>query len=120
MFETLRHILDAHGPRSRAVIWAHNSHIGDARFTEMGTVRDELNIGQLCRETFGGAASLIGMGTHAGTVAAASDWDGEMEMMRVRPSRSDSYERLFHDAGVRRSLLEFRRDDVLRRRCSSV
>lgn len=116
MFETLGHILDAHGPRSKAVVWAHNSHIGDARFTEMGSVRNELNIGQLCREKFGEAATLIGFGTHTGTVAAASDWDGEMEVMRVRPSRADSYERLFHEAGVERGLVEFRSHEALRRR----
>lgn len=116
MFETLGHVLNAHGPQSKAVVWAHNSHIGDARFTEMGTVRDELNIGQLCRQKFGEAAALIGFGTHTGTVAAASDWDGEMEVMRVRPSRADSYERLFHDAGVERGLVEFRRHEPLRRR----
>ncbi len=109
MFETLGHILDAQGPRSKAVVWAHNSHIGEARFTEMGAVREELNIGQLCREKFADAACLIGFGTHTGTVAAASDWDGEMEVMQVRPSRPDSYERQFHDAGVARGLLEFRR-----------
>ena len=53
MFETLEHLLEARGPRSKAVVWAHNSHIGDARYTEMGLVREELNIGQLCRERFG-------------------------------------------------------------------
>ncbi|MCA1411743.1 protein-L-isoaspartate(D-aspartate) O-methyltransferase [Bradyrhizobium sp. NBAIM20] len=116
MFETLGHILDAQGPRSKAVVWAHNSHIGDARYTEMGAVRDELNIGQLCRQKFAEAASLIGFGTHTGTVAAASDWDAEMEVMPVRPSRPDSYERLFHDAGAASGLLEFRRDEGLRRR----
>lgn len=116
MFETLGHLLDAQGPRSKAVVWAHNSHIGDARFTEMGTVREELNIGPLCREKFADAACLIGFGTHTGTVASASDWDGEMEVMQVRPSRPDSYERQFHDAGVARGLLEFRRDERLRRR----
>jgi erythromycin esterase-like protein len=116
MFETLGHILEAHGSQSKAVVWAHNSHIGDARFTEMGAIRDELNIGQLCREKFGDRASLIGFGTHTGTVAAASDWDGDMEVMRVRPSRWDSYERLFHDAGATRGLVEFRRDEALRRR----
>jgi protein-L-isoaspartate(D-aspartate) O-methyltransferase len=116
MFETLGHILDANGPQSKAVVWAHNSHIGDARFTEMGTVRNELNIGQLCREQFGEAATLLGFGTHTGTVAAASDWDGEMEVMHVRPSRADSYERLFHDAGVDGGLIEFRRHEALRRR----
>jgi erythromycin esterase-like protein len=116
MFDSLCHILDAHGPQSKAVVWAHNSHIGDARFTDMGAIRDELNIGQLCREKFGEAASLIGFGTHTGTVAAASDWDGEMQVMKIRPSRSDSYERLFHDSGIGRGLLELRRDEALRRR----
>jgi erythromycin esterase-like protein len=116
MFDTLGHILHARGPQSKAVVWAHNSHIGDARFTDMGAIRDELNIGQLCREKFGEGASLIGFSTHTGTVAAASDWDGEMEVMQVRPSRPDSYERLFHDAGVTRGLVEFRRDEALRRR----
>ncbi|MCK1477003.1 protein-L-isoaspartate(D-aspartate) O-methyltransferase [Bradyrhizobium sp. 197] len=116
MFETLCHVLDAHGPQSKAVVWAHNSHIGDARFTEMGTVRNELNIGQLCREKFGEAATLVGFGTHTGTVAAASNWDGEMEVLCVRPSRADSYEGLFHDAGVERGLVEFRRHEALRRR----
>ncbi|MBS7455751.1 protein-L-isoaspartate(D-aspartate) O-methyltransferase [Coralloluteibacterium stylophorae] len=118
MFETLEHLLDAHGPQSKAIVWAHNSHIGDARHTEMGSMRGELNIGQLCREHFGEEAALIGFGTHAGTVAAASDWDGEMEVMRVRPSRADSVERLFHDAGIALGLLDLRRDvhEPLRRR----
>ena len=72
MFETLGHLLEARGAGVKAVVWAHNSHIGDARHTEMGLVREELNIGQLCRERFGGKAALIGFGTHSGTVAAAT------------------------------------------------
>ena len=72
MFETLRHVLDWAGGHRKAVVWAHNSHIGDARFTEMGSERGELNLGQLCRQHFGGEAALIGFGTHTGTVAAAS------------------------------------------------
>ncbi|TIT46323.1 MAG: erythromycin esterase family protein, partial [Mesorhizobium sp.] len=67
MFETLEHLLEARGPNSKAVVWAHNSHIGDARYTEMGIVRDEVNIGQLCRQRFGDEAALIGLGTHSGT-----------------------------------------------------
>ncbi len=110
MFETLAHLLDARGPRSKAVVWAHNSHIGDARFTEMGTLREEINIGQLCRERFGNEAALIGFGTHSGTVAAASDWSGEIEIKRVRPSHRDSYERLCHDSGLVRFLLDLRPD----------
>src|SRR3546814_7955681 len=73
MFETLCQLLDAKGPESKAIVWAHNSHIGDASHTEMGQVREELNIGQLCRERFGREAMLIGFGTHTGTVAAATD-----------------------------------------------
>lgn len=116
MFETLQHLLDARGPEAKAVVWAHNSHIGDARYTEMGVVREELNVGQLCRERFGEAAALIGFGTHTGTVAAASDWDGDMEIKRVRASHRDSYERLCHDAGIPRFLLDLDRHEALRRR----
>lgn len=108
MFETLCALLDAKGANAKAVVWAHNSHIGDASMTEMGAVREELNIGQLCRERFGKEAALIGFGTHTGTVACASDWDAPMEVKRVNPSRPDSYERLAHDGGVRRCLLDLR------------
>lgn len=118
MFETLEQVLAAKGPQSKAVIWAHNSHIGDASFTEMGQVRDELNIGQLCRERFGLQAALIGFGTHAGTVACATDWDGPMEVKEVQPSLPESYEHLAHDCGVSRFLLDLRKGkhDHLRHR----
>jgi protein-L-isoaspartate(D-aspartate) O-methyltransferase len=110
MFETLEHLLEARGPSSKAIVWAHNSHIGDARFTEMGAVRDELNVGQLCRQRFGKDAALVGFGTHTGTVAAASNWDGDMEVMRVRPSVRESYERLCHASGISRFLLDLPKD----------
>ncbi|WEX90786.1 protein-L-isoaspartate(D-aspartate) O-methyltransferase [Sinorhizobium garamanticum] len=116
MFETLEHLLESRGPGSKAVVWAHNSHIGDARHTEMGAARDELNIGQLCRERFGEQAALIGFGTHGGKVAAASAWDGEIEMKEIQPSLPGSYERVFHDSDVDRFLLDFSRNDALRRR----
>jgi protein-L-isoaspartate(D-aspartate) O-methyltransferase len=116
MFETLGHLLEARGPQSKAVVWAHNSHIGDARYTEMGVVREELNIGQLCRERFGDQVALIGFGTHTGTVAAVSDWGGDMEVKRVRPSHRDSYERVCHDADIARFLLDLGQDQALRRR----
>ena len=108
MFETLCQLLEAKGPDSKAVVWAHNSHIGNAAHTEMGQVREELNIGQLVKERFGKAARLIGFGTHTGTVAAASDWDEPMEVKRVRPSLPESWERLCHDSGVARFLLDLR------------
>lgn len=114
MFETLSNVLEARGPRSKAVVWAHNSHIGDARFTEMGTVREELNIGQLARQRFARDAALIGFGTHTGTVAAADEWDGDMKIKRVRPSVQDSYERLCHDCGVPRFVLDLARDEPVR------
>ncbi|MCW1432190.1 protein-L-isoaspartate(D-aspartate) O-methyltransferase [Novosphingobium sp. JCM 18896] len=106
MFETLAHLLEAKGEAAKAIVWAHNSHIGDARHTDMGMSRGELNIGQLARERWGDAVALIGFGTHSGTVAAATDWDGDMELKRVNPSRRDSYERQFHDSGVERFLLD--------------
>ena len=108
MFETLEHLLEAGGPDSRAVVWAHNSHIGDARQTDMGRERGELNIGQLCRERFGDRAVLIGFGTHSGTVAAASDWEAPMQVMDVVPSLPDSYERQFHASDAGRALVDLR------------
>ena len=120
MAETLEHLLQARGPDAKALVWAHNSHIGDARATDMGQVRGEHNIGQLIREKLGREAALIGFGTHTGTVSAATDWDGEREVKRVLPSRRDSYERVCHDAGELgsgpRFLLDLGRDPALRRR----
>jgi len=115
MFDTLERLLSFRGPDSKAVVWAHNSHVGDARATEMGAARGEHNIGQLCRQAFGDEAFSIGFGTHTGTVAAATDWDGPMQIKRVRPSHPASYERLCHDAGVAAFLLALRypaRDSV--------
>ncbi len=83
--------------RSRIVVWAHNSHIGDASKTE-SRLRGELNVGQLTRKRLGAEAVLIGFTTYTGTVAAASDWGGPVEMMRVRPGLPESWETLFHDA----------------------
>ena len=108
MFETLCQLLEAKGPEAKAVVWAHNSHIGNAAHTEMGQVRDELNIGQLVKERFGAEARLIGFGTHSGTVAAATDWDGPMEVKTVRPSLAESYERVCHETGIPRFLLDMR------------
>jgi protein-L-isoaspartate(D-aspartate) O-methyltransferase len=106
MFDTLERLLAHRGPDSKAVVWAHNSHIGNAAFTEMGQVRGEHNIGQLARERFGGQAALLGFGTDRGTVAAASDWDGPMEIKRVRPAREDSYEGRSRDTGLAAFFLE--------------
>ncbi len=109
MFDTLVALLNFKGAGAKAVVWAHNSHIGDASKTEMGAARGEVNIGQLARERFGHDAVLVGFGTHSGTVACASDWDGPTEIKSVRPSLPDSYESLAHDSGVGRFLLDLRR-----------
>jgi len=116
MFDTLNMILEAKGPGSKAIVWAHNSHIGNAAFTDMGRRRGELNIGQLTKEKLGSGARLIGLGTHTGTVAAADDWDEPMKIKRVRPSLPESYERVCHDSTIERFLLDLRegeRDDRL-------
>ena len=110
MFETLGQLLAWRGEDSKAVVWAHNSHVGNAAATEMGEMRGEINIGQLCRERFGEAAVLIGFGTDRGTVAAASDWDAPMEIKQVRPAHRDSYERLCRESGVSRFLLDLREE----------
>jgi protein-L-isoaspartate(D-aspartate) O-methyltransferase len=114
MFETLELLRRSLGPDSKAVVWAHNSHIGDARHTDMGIMRGELNLGQLCRERFGEEGALIGFGTHSGKVTCASDWDGDMEIKDVRPSLSDSVERACHDSGKASFLLDFTGDEELR------
>lgn len=105
MCDTLTHLLDHGGPDAKAVVWAHNSHIGDARATEMGR-SGEHNLGQLCRERFGDDVVSIGFGTHTGTVSAASRWGGEREVKPVAPSRGDSYEHQFHLSGCDRCLLD--------------
>jgi len=104
MFDTLMSVLDFRGPDSKAVIWAHNSHIGDARATQM-SARGEFNIGQLIRQTFPESSYHVGFGTDHGTVAAASEWGGPLEVKRVQASHIDSYERLFHEVETDNLLL---------------
>jgi erythromycin esterase-like protein len=87
--------LDRNGRRSKVVVWAHNSHLGDARATRMGA-EGELNLGQLVREAHGEESFLIGFSTYTGTVTAASDWDGPAERKEVRPGLHGSYEELLH------------------------
>jgi erythromycin esterase-like protein len=113
MFETLEHLLGRRGPKARAVVWAHNSHIGDASATSMGW-RGQFNIGELCRIGFRRDAVLVGFGTDRGVVAAADDWDEPMQFKTVLPSRPDSYERVFRHAGIPRSLTDLREDKEVR------
>jgi len=110
MAETLDALMHHLGRKSKVVVWAHNSHLGDARATEMGQ-RGELNLGQLVREGYGKEAILIGFTTNAGTVTAASGWDSPAERKHVRPALPGSYEALFHDAGVSNFLLHLRENE---------
>lgn len=107
MFDTLQRLLAHRGAGSKAVVWAHNSHVGNAAATHMGW-QGEFNIGELARLAHGSDAVLIGFGTDRGTVAAADDWDGPMQIKRVLPSRPDSYERAFLETGIARCLLDLR------------
>lgn len=92
---------------SKVVVWAHNSHLGDARATDMSK-RGEWNVGQLMRERFKDEAFLVGFSTHHGTVTAASDWGDKAERKRVRPGLNGSYEDLFHDVEISDFLLNLR------------
>jgi erythromycin esterase-like protein len=111
MVETLaeleRHLARS-GTRPKIVLWAHNSHLGDARATEMGGRRGELNVGQLVREQHGRDAVLVGFSTHTGSVTAASDWGSPAECKRVVPSRPDSHENVMHRTALDRFLLPLR------------
>jgi erythromycin esterase-like protein len=110
MFDTLQAVLRARGDDAKAVVWAHNSHIGNAAATEMGW-SGEFNVGELCRTAYGRDAVLVGFGTDRGQVAAADDWDGKMDIKDIRPAREDSYEWVFREAGVPCALTEWRRPD---------
>lgn len=112
MAETLealrQHIIARRGHQPKIVVWAHNSHLGDARATEMGE-HGQLNLGQLVREKYGTKDTFIlGFTTHTGSVTAASEWDGPAELKGVRPSHLDSYERLFHNTGLGNFVLPIR------------
>lgn len=117
MFETLQALQAFRGPGAKAVVWAHNSHIGNAAATAMGW-QGEFNIGELCRMAHGEGAVLIGFGTDTGQVAAASDWGADMQIKTVRPARPDSYEHAFRLAGLARSLTDWR--GVARRELADV
>ncbi|QJR80160.1 protein-L-isoaspartate(D-aspartate) O-methyltransferase [Alteromonas pelagimontana] len=100
MFDTLKAIMNSRGSSAKAIVWAHNSHIGDGRATEMGKLHGQLNLGQLCREAFGDQARLVGFGTAEGTVAASRYWGGKMEVKTVRPPIDDSIEKVWQKTGL--------------------
>jgi erythromycin esterase-like protein len=110
MMETLDRLLRHHGSDSRAIVWEHNTHIGDARYTDMRRA-GMVNVGQLARETYGehfsnrNGALLVGFGTHHGTVIAGDEWGAPQRTMMIPPARTDSFEAMLHDAGGGRDLL---------------
>lgn len=112
MAETLELLL-RNRPHAKIVVWAHNSHLGDARATQMSQ-KGEVNLGQLARERFGEDTFLLGFTTHSGEVTAASDWDALAERKRVRPALAESYEALFHNTRIPAFLLSLH-DPVLAR-----
>jgi erythromycin esterase-like protein len=102
--DSLAEYLSFQKQNSKIVLWAHNSHLGDARATQMGRA-GEWNVGQLVRQKYGRDCVLVGFTTYAGTVTAASNWGGAAERKNVRPAMPGSYESLFHDARVPSFLL---------------
>jgi erythromycin esterase-like protein len=107
MADTLDALLDHLGPTSKVVVWAHNSHVGDARATQMGQ-SGEIDIGELVRQRHPNQTRLIGFSTHHGFVTAASEWGGAAERKWVRPALPGSYEALFHQVGIPNFLLDLR------------
>jgi erythromycin esterase-like protein len=103
--ESLERHLSEQGLTPRIVVWAHNSHLGDARATEMGE-GGELNVGQLVRQRHGTDAVLLGFSTYTGTVTATSNWDEPAQRKSVRPALPNSYEALFHQVGAPKFYLD--------------
>src|SRR5258705_5044131 len=110
--DALVEYFDRQDVSAKVVVWAYNSHLGDARATQMGG-RGELNVGQRVRERYGSDAVLVGFTTHHGTVTAASDWDGPAERKRVRPALAGSYEEMFHDSAIAQFLLTWHEGDTV-------
>jgi erythromycin esterase len=97
MMDTLKRLMEFHGKQAKSIVWAHNTHVGDARYTDMAEAK-MVNIGQLVREHAGdNNALLIGFGTYQGTVIAAKEWGENMERMHVPPAVDGSWDRLIHE-----------------------
>jgi erythromycin esterase-like protein len=107
MVETLDRLMQHHGPTSKAIVWEHNTHIGDARYTDMARAR-MVNVGQLVRQEHAeDGVVLVGFGSHRGTVIAAEEWGMPMQRMRVPPARDGSFEALLFEARVGDALFLF-------------
>ena len=112
MFATLLRLMESRGSDSKAIVWAHNSHIGDAAATAMGA-SGEFNIGQLCKEAFGTRCVSIGFSTDRGSVLAADEWGLEPRAMSIVPARPESWEHVFNAGGRPRALIDWRANSDL-------
>ena len=104
MIETLERLLEHHGPGSKAIVWEHNTHVGDARATDMARA-GMVNVGQLARERWGEQVVIAGFSSYAGSVIAGQQWGAPMQRMPVPEAREGSWERIFHDAGAEDKLV---------------
>ncbi|MDB4948095.1 MAG: erythromycin esterase [Gemmatimonadetes bacterium] len=98
MVETLERLLDHHGPDAKAIVWEHNTHVGDARATDMARV-GMVNVGQLARQRWGDEAVIVGFSSYEGSVIAGAEWGAPMRRVPVPPAREGSWEALLHAAG---------------------
>ncbi len=105
MMETLERLMEHHGLDAKAIVWEHNTHVGDARFTDMARA-GMVNVGQLARQRWGDdGVTIVGFASHRGSVIAGDEWGAPMEAMEVPPARADSWEAILHDAGGGRDAL---------------
>ena len=111
MVETLNRLMTHHGPRAKAIVWEHNTHIGDARFTDMAR-SGMVNVGQLVRQEHEReGVVIVGFGAHHGSVIASEEWEAPMQKMRVPDAREGSYEHAMHSAEIGDSLFLFPQGD---------
>jgi erythromycin esterase-like protein len=106
MFKTLNRILEHTGEGAKAIVWAHNSHVGDAKATTIS--QGDVNLGRLAREKLGNDVAILGCGMYTGTVAASKEWDADVEIMDIPPGIPNSYEALAHTSGLSRFFLDLR------------
>ena len=104
MMETLERLLEHHGPDSKAIVWEHNTHVGDARATDMARV-GMVNVGQLARERWGDEVAIVGFSSYAGSVIAGAEWGAPMRSIPVPEGREGSWEALLHAAGAEDKIL---------------
>ncbi|TGE29940.1 erythromycin esterase family protein [Hymenobacter metallicola] len=99
MMQTLQRLLELHGPQSKAIVWEHNTHVGDARYTDMASSA-EVNVGQLARQQLGREnVFIVGFGSYQGSVIAADAWGAPIKQMLVPEAKAGSWEDLLHAVG---------------------